>query len=546
MKNQSKNTEVWIGVEHLEQDPIFLESIHREFSNAPALAHEDALNVGSSRRDFLKYLGFSVGAATLAASCDIPVKKALPYVVKPDTIVPGVATYYASSYVNGGDYCPVLVKTREGRPIKVEGNTMSSITKGGTDARVQASVLSLYDTNRYQSAMKSDGGKWSKISWDDLDKEVGAKLAAGSVKVITPTILSPTAKKALGEFLAKYPGSTVVTYDAVSSSAQLQANETCYGKKAIPNYMFDKANVIVSFGADFLGTWISPTEYARQYAETRRINEVSKAKMSRHIQVESGMTLTGSNADHRVLVRPSEMGAAIATLHNAIAAKTGGASVSAPKVNDKAAAALAKVADQLVANVGKSLVVCGTNNVGEQTLVNAINNMLDSWGNTMTFSNASLQRQGIDGQVQGLIREMNAGSVGTVIVWGANPAFDLPNSAAFAEAFAKVKTKVSFNVTPDETTALCDYIAPSHHWLESWGDAEPKEGHFSLMQPTIAPIFNTRQAEETLLRWSGSQNFNPNAEQPYYEYLNANWQSSVFQPPAELCHFPSFLGQCLA
>jgi MoCo/4Fe-4S cofactor protein with predicted Tat translocation signal len=540
MKNQSNNTEVWIGVEHLEQDPIFLESINREFSNAPALAHDSVLEVGSSRRDFLKYLGFSIGAATLAASCDIPVKKALPYVVKPDEIVPGVATYYASSFVNGGDYCPVLVKTREGRPIKVEGNVLSSLTKGGTDARVQASVLSLYDTHRHQSPLKNAGGKWSKMTWEDLDKEVGGKLAAGSVRVITNTILSPTAKKALGEFLAKYPGSSVVTYDAVSSSAMLQANEACYGKKAVPNYMFDKAELIVSFGADFLGTWISPVEYSRQYAQNRRIDEVSKAKMSRHIQVEGGMTLTGSNADHRILVRPSEMGAAIAALHNAVAAKTGGTSVSAPNVNDKAAAALAKVADQLIANRGKSLVVCGTNNVGEQTLVNAINNMVGSMGNTMTFANASMQRQGIDSEIQGLIREMGAGSVGSVIVWGANPAFDLPNSDAFAEAFAKVKTKISFNGTPDETTALCDYIAPSNHWLESWGDAEPKEGHFSLMQPTISPIFNTRQAEETLLRWSGSQNFNPNAEQPYYEYLNANWQSSMFGRQNNFATFQAF------
>jgi molybdopterin-containing oxidoreductase family iron-sulfur binding subunit len=545
MKNQNKNTEVWVGVEHLEQDPIFLESINREFSDTPALLQEGAMQLGASRRDFLKYLGFSVGAATIAASCDIPVKKALPYVVKPDEIVPGVATYYASSYINGGDYCAVLVKTREGRPIKVEGNTLSAVTQGGTSARAQASVLSLYDTNRYQTPLKNNGGKWAKMSWEDLDKEVGGKLAGGSVRVITNTLLSPTAKKALGEFLAKYPGASVVTYDAVSSSAMLQANEACYGKKSIPNYSFDKASIIVSFGADFLGTWISPIEYARQYATTRRIDEVSKAKMSRHIQVESGMTLTGSNADHRVLVRPSEMGAAIAALHNAIASKTGGTAVSAPKVNEKAAAALAKVADQLLANQGKAIVVCGTNNVGEQTLVNAINNMLDSWGNTMTFANASLQRQGIDGEIQGLIREMAAGSVGSVIVWGANPAFDLPNSDKFAEAFAKVKTKISFNGTPDETTALCDYIAPTHHWLESWGDVEPKEGHFSLIQPAIAPIFKTRQAEETLLRWAESQNLNASAEQPYYEYLTANWQASMFNRQKSYATFQAFWDSAL-
>ncbi|MBI5915538.1 MAG: TAT-variant-translocated molybdopterin oxidoreductase [Bacteroidetes bacterium] len=545
MKNQSKNTEVWIGVEHLEQDPHFLESMQKEFDHSPALASDDILNVGSSRRDFLKYLGFSIGAATLAAGCDIPVKKVIPYVVKPDEIVPGVASYYASSFVQGGDYCAVLVKTREGRPIKIEGNTLSSVTKGGTSARVQASVLSLYDTNRTQSPMKNDGGKWSKMTWADLDKEVAGKLSVGQVRIVTNTNLSPTAKKALDEFVAKYSGSKVVTYDPVSSSALLQANETCFGKKSVPNYKFDKASVIVSFGADFLGTWISPVEYARQYAENRRITDVSKASMSRHIQVEGGMTLTGSNADHRILVQPSEMGAAIATLYNAIAAKTSAASVAAPKVNDKAAAALTKLADQLLANVGKSLVVCGTNNTGEQTLVNAINNLLESYGNTMTFANASNQRQGVDADVQALVREMDGGQVGAVIVWGANPAFDLPKAVNFTEAFSKVKTKISLNGSPDETTALCDYIAPASHWLESWGDAEPKQGHFSLMQPTIAPLFDTRQAELSLLLWAGSPNINPAAEQPYYEYLNANWQASMFPRQNAYATFQAFWDSAL-
>lgn len=541
MKNHINNTEVWGGSAHLENDPVFLESIQKEFDTTPALVSDGSLEVGASRRDFLKYLGFSLGAATLAASCDIPVKRAIPYVVKPDEIVPGVATYYASSFVNGGDYCSVLVKTREGRPIKIEGNPMSSVTKGGTSARAQASVLSLYDTNRYQSPMKNDGGKWSKTTWAELDKEVAGKLAAaGQVRIVTNTILSPTAKKVLGEFVAKYPGAKVVTYDPVSYSALLQANEVCFGKKEIPNYKFDAANVILSFGADFLGTWVSPVEFARQYTENRKIKDASKATMSRHIQVESAMTLTGSNADNRILVRPSEMGAAVVALYNAIAAKANGAAATGPKVEDKAAAALKKAADELWNNRGKSLVVCGTNNVGEQVLVNAINAMLESYGATMSFANASLQRQGIDGDIQGLVKEMAAGSVDTVIVWGANPAFDLPNAGDFAKGFEKVKTRISFNGTPDETTALCQYIAPASHWLESWGDAEPKRGHFSLIQPTIAPIFDTRQAEETLLRWSGSPNFNANADQPYYEYLNANWQADIFPRQRNFATFQSF------
>lgn len=546
MKKQTKNTGTWIGVEHLEGDPEILEFIEKEFEDTPLMEDESVLDASASRRDFLKYLGFSVGAATVAASCDIPVKRAIPYVVKPEEIVPGVANYYASSFVQGGDFCSVLVKTREGRPIKIEGNVLSSVTRGGTSARSQASVLSLYDTHRYQGPMKKEGENWNKWNWADMDKEIGSKIASsGQIRIISNTILSPTAKKALGEFTEKYPGAKVVTYDPVSYSAMLEANLTCFGKKLIPNYKFDKAQVILSFGADFLGTWISPIEYARQYIQNRRIEDVKNAKMSRHIQVESYMSLTGSNADDRILVKPSEKGAAIATLYNYLASKAGNTAVSAAKVNDKASAALKKVADELWANQGKSLVLCGTNNLGEQTLVNAINAMLGSYGNTISFASASLQRQGIDAEIQGLIREMNGGGVDMAIVWGANPAFDLPNADQFAEAFLKVKTRISFNGTPDETTALCDYIAPASHWLESWGDAEPKQGYYSLIQPTISCLFDTRQAEETLLRWAGSPNLNPEAEQPYYEYLNANWQADMFRRQKKFATFTAFWDSAL-
>ncbi len=542
MKNQAQNKEVWIGVEQLENDPHYLESVEKEFNEEPtAIMNDEALNVKASRRDFLKYMGFSLGAATIAASCDIPVKKAIPYVIKPDEIVPGVATYYASSFVNGGDYCSVLVKTREGRPIKIEGNDLSSVTKGGTSARAQASVLSLYDTNRYQGPMKNEGGRMEKASWEELDKAVAAKLNGNAqVRILTSTQMSPTAEKALAEFVAKYPNAKVVVYDAVSAAALLDANETCFGKRLVPNYKFDKADVIVSFGADFLGTWISPVEYARQYAERRKIKDVKGASMNRHIQVESAMTLTGSNADNRILVKPSETGAAIATLYNAIAQKAGNPTVSAPKVNDKAAAALAKVAEELWAARGKSLIVCGTNNLGEQTLVNAINAMLDSYGNTISFANASRQRQGNDRETQALLREMKAGSVDALFVWGANPAYELPNAAEFAEAAGKVGLKVSLSGMPNETSALCDWVAPAHHLLESWGDAEPKVGHYSLIQPTIRPLFDTRQAEESFLRWAGSEALDTAAEQPYYEYLRANWENTIFPQQSEFATFDAF------
>ena len=327
MKEQNAN--VWIGKQDLTRDPEFVKQSQLEFADDTNLAEKlgdekVAENLGGNRRDFLKFLGFGLGAATVAAGCDIPVKRAIPYVVKPDQIVPGVATYYASSFVNGGDYCPVLVKTREGRPIKIEGNAMSPITSGGTSARAQASVLSLYDTSRYTMPKIKSGEGLADASWSDVDKAVKSALAGASgVRIVTNTVLSPTAKKAMNAFASKH-NAEIVTYDPVSSSAILDANEQTFGDRVIPDYKFENADVIVSFGADFLGTWISPIEYATGWVKNRRVEDVNNPKMSRHIQVESGMSMTGSNADNRILVKPSEQGAAIAYLANKI---VGGVSV---------------------------------------------------------------------------------------------------------------------------------------------------------------------------------------------------------------------------
>jgi MoCo/4Fe-4S cofactor protein with predicted Tat translocation signal len=541
---QNKN-EVWVGVEQLNNDPALTDLNKQEFVELPIvdqLSEEKTLGQETSRRDFLKYLGFGLGAATIAAGCDIPVKRAIPYVVKPDEIVPGVATYYASSFVQGGDYCSVLVKTREGRPIKIEGNSLSPITGGGTSARVQASVLDLYDIARFQHPLKMESGKMKKVSWEDLDQAVkGALTGNAQVRIVTNTVLSPTAKKAFEDFGAAYPNAKVVTYDPVSSSAMLEANEADFGQKAVPDYHFDKAEVIVSFGADFLGTWVSPVEFAQQYAKNRKIDDLEHPKMSHHIQVESFMSMTGSNADNRIVIKPSEQGAAIATLYNELAATNGFPSVSAPAINEKAAAAIKKMVSVLNKHKSKSLVVAGSNNVGEQTLVNAINDMLNNYGETIDFTHASMQRQGVDKNVQDLINEMNGGSVDAVFfMGGANPAYDLPNAQAFADALAKVKTKVSFAMLPDDTTALCDYVAPAPHYLESWGDVEPKRGHYGLVQPTIHPLFATRQAEESLLRWAESANLNITAEQPYYEYLSAHWQEAIFPQQNNFATFQAF------
>lgn len=548
---KDKSLDIWVGDKDLNGDPQFEEQSAKEFNEylpvVDSFGDNRSLDVHTSRRDFLKYLGFGIGAATVAASCEIPLKRAIPYTVKPDEIVPGVANYYASSFVQGGDYCSILVKTREGRPIKIEGNSLSSVTGGGTSARAQASVLSLYDTNRFHGPVRRAGeGKWEKSNWSSLDDAVAKSLTPDArITILTHTILSPTAKKALAEFQAAFPNSKVVTYDPSSCAALLNANEQSFGARSVPDYHFDKANVIVGIQADFLGTWISPVEYARDYIKNRKIHDPHEPAMSRHYQVESYMSLTGSNADNRIQVKPSEIGAAIAQLYNAVAAKTGGSRISATEINQKAQTAIQAAADQLLSNRGKSLVVCGTNNTSEQILVNRINDLLGNIGNTVDFTRPNMMRQGDESQLSEVLRDMQGGRVDALILFGANPVFEYPQGADFAEAMSHLPFSVSLAGSIDETTAMCQWIAPGHHFLESWGDAEPKKGIYSLIQPTIAPVFDTRQAEESILRWCNSENLDPETEQPYYTYLKAHWQEAMFPAQTKYGTFQAFWDQTL-
>jgi molybdopterin-containing oxidoreductase family iron-sulfur binding subunit len=517
---------IWVGTADLTREESFVRNAAQEFS-LENIDQTDG-NWQTNRRDFLKMLGFGLGAATVAASCEIPMRRAVPYVTAPDAIVPGVANYYASTFINGGDVCPILVKTREGRPIKIEGNALSSLTKGGTSARAQALVLSLYDTKRVKNPARVSDEELSDLSWADLDKEVKAALSKGGVRILMHTSASPSARAALAELTSKYPDTRVVVYDPVSYSGLLDANEAAFGLRAVPSYRFDLAEVIVSFGADFLGTWINPVEHAAAYAEHRRMRKAAKGKMSRHYQVESHMSLTGSNADNRILVKPSEQGAAICALYNEVAALTGGSGIGGPKLNDKAATAMKKVARDLAAAKGRSLVVSSSNNREEQLIVNKINDMLGNLNTTVDFSRSSTNYQGSEKDVLRMVDDMNNGAVNTVILWNnANPLYDLPFAEKFAEAFRKVGVRIACASVPDETVLQCTHVAPVHHNLESWGDAQVREGELSLVQPTIAPLFNTRQAEHSFLEWTDSPNLDRNDPQPYYLYLRRQWLSTA-------------------
>jgi MoCo/4Fe-4S cofactor protein with predicted Tat translocation signal len=495
----------WQSFSDRNQSEAFLQSSQNEFQEDLPLEGLDGkglLDAKSPRRDFLKYLGFSTAAAALAASCETPIRKVIPYVNKPEEIIPGVANYYATTYVSGGDAIPVVAKVRDGRPIKLEGNELSSFTQGGTSARVQAAVLDLYDSARLRYPVQMLNGVPQEVStfeaFDKLVSDSMAGLAGAPVVILTSTITSVTSKQIITEFLAKYPGSRHVQYDADSYSGLLLASEAAYGKKAIPSFQFDKAKVIVSLGADFLGTWLSPIEFGRQYAQGRKIEEKNPS-MSKHYQFESMLSLTGANADDRYTHRPSEAGALALALY----AELGG-NATAPALSEKLKSAVKKVAQDLLANKGSGLVVSGSNNPHIQTIVIAINELIGANGSTINWSTLLQTRQGIDSDMNALVSDLDAGKVGALLIYSSNPAYTYYDAEKFISGLKKVKTTISFNDRLDETSELCKFVIPAPHFLESWGDAEPKTGYSSFLQPTIAPLFKTRPFEESLLKWSGS------------------------------------------
>ncbi len=530
-----QNTKYWKSVDELTESSEYKQVKENEFAEGLpgevlGLANTEDLN-GTNRRDFLKFLGFGIGVAALA-SCETPVNKTIPYVIKPEEITPGVANWYASTFADGYDYCSILVKTREGRPIKIEGNPLSSITRGGVNARVQGSVLSLYDNARLKGAMAAG----TDASWSDVDAGIAKgldKAAADgkTIAILSSTILSTTTKNVIADFAVKYPTAKHVTYDAISSYAIAKAHLITHGKKMIPTYNFAKAKVIVSFGADFLVNWLSPVEFSKQYSQNRKVSK-EKKEMSKHVHFESNLSLTGSNADYRFPLKPSQVGGAITQLYNAV---TGGSLTAGNKTDD---ASIKKVADWLNANKGKALVVCGMNDVNAQQIVNEINKAIGAYGSTINTDTPSNYRQGDDEALKTLVDDMKAGNVGALICYNCNPVYNTSKALDFAGAMGKVGTKVSFSSMLDETAKVCDFVAPDHHYLESWSDANPRQGHHSLGQPAIAPLFKTRSAQESLLSWSGNNT-------DYHTYLKKHWETNVYPMVSSISDFTSFWNKAL-
>ena len=510
----SSNKKYWKSVEELDENSSIVEALKNnefveEIPTDEFLGNNDALSSSStSRRDFLKYVGFSTAAATLAA-CEGPVHKSIPYVLQPEQIIPGVADYYATSVFDGFDFANLLVKTREGRPIKIDNNTIAG-AKFAANARIHASILSLYDSMRLKEP-KIEG---KNSTWSAIDSAIKASIAdatakGGQVILLTNTLASPSTEELIAQFIGKNPNAKHVVYDAVSSSEALDAFETVYGERALVDYDFSKASLIVSVGADFLGDW-QGGGYDSGYAQGRI---PKNGKMSRHFQLESNMTLSGAAADKRFAMSTANQKQALVLIYNIISGSS-----AAVNLDDKFKVEVTKAAQQLKAAGSKGVLVSGIQDKNAQLLVLAINQVLAS--EAFTTSGARQIRKGSNEKVTQLINDMKAGSVHTLIMSGVNPVYTLADSKTFVEALKKVKTSVTFSLKEDETALLATIAAPAPHYLESWGDLSLTKGSYSITQPTIRPLFNTKQFQEVLMSLNGIGG-------TYYDFVKANGSTIV-------------------
>ena len=364
---------------------------------------------GPSRRDFLKAAGFAFAGALVSGCQRAPEQEAIPPLSQPEGVVAGQASYYASTCDACRAGCGVLVKSYDGRPIKLEGNPEHPLSRGGLCAAGQASLLGLYDRLRLQHPL----GEGREATWDEIDRDVRARLDAirrqgGAVRVLSGTVTSPTTqaliRRLLGAPADAGPVAGHVVYDPVSCSAVLDAHQRTHGARVLPHYRLDRAEVIAAFDADFLGPWLSPVELTRAYRAGRSLTG-DPPRCSYHVQVESRLSLTGSKADERAVVAPEEIRAALTCLAFDLIdlARQAGTPLGA---GDPGAAAdglsqpLAGICDRLAQRLwevrGRGLVLCGSQDIPTQVVCNFINHLLENYGATLDLELPSLPRQGSD------------------------------------------------------------------------------------------------------------------------------------------------------
>ncbi|HEX6100467.1 MAG TPA: TAT-variant-translocated molybdopterin oxidoreductase [Thermoanaerobaculia bacterium] len=473
-----RGKEYWRSLEELSRSDVFDDFMHQEFPQQAV-----ALDKGVDRRDFMKLMGASVAMAGLAA-CAPPAETIVPYVNQPESLIPGKPLFFASAMPLGGVATGVLVESHMNRPTKIEGNPSHPTSMGASDALMQAAVLGLYDPDRSQVVRKlGDTATWGDFIAALQPVVTAAKTNGSGLRILTQTITSPTLGAQMQALLAQYPGMKWHQWEPVNADGVREGNRLAFGSYVHTHYDFTKANVVVSLGSDFLGAGPGHLRYARDFMSRRRIRNGAKA-MNRLYALEGSMSNTGSVADHRVVVKPSQ----IEDFARQILAGQSAHPVVATLIKD------------LQANRGASVVIAGDEQpAAVHAIAQAINTQLGNIGTTVRVTDP-IEVAPVNqlASLMELVRDMNAGRVQALIILGGNPVFDAPADLQFRKALEKVPFRAHHSLYYDETSLLSHWHVPDTHWLETWGDARGHDGTVSIIQPLIAPLYNGRSVHEVV------------------------------------------------
>ena len=506
-----RGREFWRSLEELSRSDVFDDFFQEEFPQQAL-----PLQKGVDRRNFMKLMGASVAMAGLAA-CRQPADAIVPYVNQPENLIPGRPLYFASTMPLGGYATGVLVESHMNRPTKVEGNPDHPSSLGASDAFMQASMLGLYDPDRSQVVRRyGDTATWGDFIGALQPILTAAKTSGAGLRLLTQTITSPTLGAQIQALLTQYPGMKWHQWEAVNRDNVREGARMAFGGYADVHYDFTKANIVVSLGSDFLSEGPGHLRYARDFMSRRRVRQGKTTSMNRLYAIEGGMTNTGSVADHRLSVKPSQ-------IEDVARQILSGAAGSQPAGVDGGLRAhlstMRALLEDLNANRGASIVIAGEEQPAVvHALAHAINSQFGNIGMTVLVTDpAEVAPVNQLASLTELVRDMNAGAVKALIILGGNPVFDAPVDLQFDRALDRVPFRAHHSLYYDETSLRCHWHIPDTHWLESWGDARAHDGTISIVQPLIAPLYNGRSVHETLGTLIGGLDQTP------YQTVRAYW-----------------------
>jgi len=505
------------------------------------------MSEGIKRRDFLKVVGAGGAGASVFGCSTGEVERIIPYVIPPEEITPGVATWYATVNPEMGFGCGVWVRTREGRAVKLEGNPNHPVNRGGMNSQAHSAIQGLYNPDRFTGPMVREGNGFRSTSWDEAEAMLMERLRGAASPLLITGRTGPSFGALTGDFAAALGGS-VVRYEALSEAPLREATRIAFGMDVVPTYRMADARVILSFGADFLENWISPVEHTRDFAAmSGATRDGAKGKL---VFLGSRLSLTGLNADEWVPIRAGSEAVVALAMANVIIRNGGDAGPYASLLQaydpESAAAAagipastIVELAEAFVAEGGSSLAVGPgfsghhRNATAANLAVLVLNAVAGNVGRTLRVDAPDQEIfAGPYADMEQAIRSMQGGGVGAVLVHGVNPAYSLPEGAGFREAFQQVPFKVSFAQAPDETSALADLILPDRHFLEGWGDSNPRRGVYALQQPVMRPVplFDSRETGDVLLRTAEALG-SPLGAPSFREYVQGRWEALQLTSP---------------